>query len=166
MAAVEVVLGEHILPVVPQRHAYLVHRLGKFINGLSSTDQELTGENIAGFLGGHTYEALCVLIPALGKRMPEYEFQGYASKAAMDEQHYDPEQDKSPTFAEIVAAFDVAARVNRFDLVKHLWGLVDPTRLRRMIAVRMDQEVLKTSPSSPRVNGASPPTPSGTTVPT
>lgn len=219
MSEVTIRLGEHELPVYPQRHAYLTHRFGKFLNGLMDSGEGLSGESIARFLGERAYEALAVLIPNLGNRIPEYEFVGYGSQAALEqararekalaerdeaegkvldrmaeggeggrplsddevaalraelvepievpEDPYDEREDKSPSFPEIANAFEVAVVVNRFDALKILGKLVDPTMARRWVNLRLAEAIQSTpSLSSPSPSGALPSTSSGTTVPT
>lgn len=84
---VMVTLGDHTLPIVPQRHAYLQHELG----GLLGMDALESPEQAAKASKGRLYEVLCVLmpggkglegeqVPGLAQRMPEYEFMGYASR--------------------------------------------------------------------------------------
>jgi hypothetical protein len=163
---VKVQLGNHELDVYAQRHAYLANKLGKFVSALAETGSEITSDKILSFGQERVYELLCVVIPQLGKRMPEYEFLGYASKEAQTAGEYDPEQDKSPTVPEIHDALVAVGRVNRFDILKHLGKVFDPDLVRAAVNQQVAAQVLKTSPSSPSTNGDSAPTSSGTTPPT
>lgn len=178
MAPVEIKLADHTIRVVGQKHAYLLHEVPKFLAKLpdgarafiDSADGDLGDitEQLPGFLGEHVYEALALLIPGadgkpggLENILPEHEFRGFATREAMDAGEYDPAYDKSPSFDEIVGAFEAVIKVNRFEVFRHVkdalgaGGGLDPTKARSMI-----------SPSSPRTNGASAPTSSGTTPPT
>jgi hypothetical protein len=134
----EITLGQHSIPCYPQKHAYITNRVGRFgdalVDGLDASD--LGG--VIDALGAKAYELLCALIPNLGKRIPEYEFRGYASKEAMDAGEYDEAQDNSPTFPEIINAFETAVRVNRFDVLGALKGLVDP----KVIKVKLNEAIL------------------------
>lgn len=162
----EVTLGEHTLPVYAQRHAYLMNRVGRFVDELVQRVGDLDTSQILGLLQESSYELLCVLVPNLEKRIPEYEFRGYGSREAMDEGIYDEEVDQSPTLPEIRTAFEVAARVNAFDVVRHIWGLFDPSLLRGIVNEQITDAISKTSPSSLSANGASGSMSSGTTPPT
>lgn len=167
MAPVEVALADHTVRVVGQKHAYLLHEIPRFLaklpGGASEVIDAIDGdlgkaaETLPAFLGEHAYEALTILIPGLKDTLPEYEFRGYGSREAMETGAYDPALDKSPSFDQIVAAFEAVITVNRFDVFKHLGGALgaagaDPTKARSMI-----------SQSSPaRSNGSAALTSSGT----
>lgn len=160
MSATDVTLGEHTIACVAQRHAYLENRLGRFFESLTKIDTDgLTGDDIGNSLallfGEQTYEALCVFLPALAKRMPKWEFAGYASADAMTAGEYDEDADKSPTFPQIVAAFEMAMKVNRFDVFKGLLAKLDPTLVGRMLSVAAAETTLRLSPNSAPPNGAS-----------
>lgn len=166
-ADITVTLGDHTIPVVAQRHARLTNRLSSFVTALVASDSEITGDSILAFLGDQVYAALCAFIPAIEEHggLPEWEFKGYASQAAMDEQQYDPAMDRSPTVPEIVAAFEAAIKVSRFDVFKSVLGLVDPKLLRAVITNQM-AEALDSTPSarSPSLTGGpGPSTSSGMT---
>lgn len=164
----EVNLGEHSIPCYAQRHAYLTNRVGKFVDRLAGGVGDVDGvADVVGFLGDSAYDVLCALIPNLSKRIPRYEFAGYGSQEAFDTKDYDPELDKSPTFPEIVAAFETAIAVNRFDVFKALKGLVDPKMLRADLNLWMSQQISGSLPNSPSPSdGSARSTSSGTTVPT
>jgi hypothetical protein len=162
----EVTLGEHTLPIYAQRHAYLMNRAGRFVDEIVKRVADLDTSQILVALQESSYELLCVLIPNLEKRVPEYEFRGFGSREAMDAGDYDEEADRSPTLPEIRTAFEVASRVNAFDVVKHIWGIFDPSLLRGIVNEQITEAISKTSPSSPSVNGTSASTSSGTTPPT
>ena len=163
----EVTLGDHTLPVYAQRHAYLANRLGRFIDSLLEGMQEIDAAGLLNTLQEQSYELLCVLIPNLEKRCPEYEFRGFSSREALEAGDYDEHADKSPTLPEIREAFTVAARVNAFDVLAHLKGIIDPSLLRGVVNAQL-AEAISGSPSlqnSRSANGTSDSTSSGTTPP-
>jgi len=165
---VEVTLGEHTVPVYAQRHAYLSNRLGRFVDGLLERVGDLDAADLIVAVQQSSYELLCVLIPSLEKRLPEYEFRGYSSREAMDEDIYEEEADRSPTVPEIRTALEVAARVNSFDVLKHLWGVLDPSLLRGLVNAQVADAITQNSPTSrtsPSGNGVSASMSSGTTPP-
>jgi hypothetical protein len=160
----EVTLGEHTLPVYAQRHAYLTNRLARFLGDLQASAETET-DDVLGLVQERSYELLCVVIPALEKRIPEYEYRGYGSREAMDQGDYDEQADKSPTVPEIRNAFEVAIKVNGFDVFVHLKGLIDPKLVRAWLTSKLAEALSETSPSLPSANGASGSTSSGTTPP-
>lgn len=166
MSVEEITLGEHTLPVYAQRHAYLTNRLGRFLDDLLERVGELDTGGIIAALQASSYELLCALVPNLEKRIPEYEYRGFSSREAMDEDIYEEEADKSPTVPEIRAALETAARVNSFDVFKHVMGVLDPSLLRGIVNAQVAEAISQTSQNSPSGNGGSPLTTSGTTPPT
>lgn len=162
----EITLGDVTVPVYPQRHAYLSNRLGRTFAAFVESSEELTTENFLLFLGEKTYDVLAALIPALPARMPRHVFAGYGSEAALEAGDYDEAADASPTFPEIVAAFETVWRVNRFDVLGNLGKIVDPTLLRSLIRVQMTERLSTISASSPPPSGESDPTSSGPSDPT
>lgn len=114
MPVTTVTLGDHTLPIFAQRHARLRHEL-------SSADvQRLT----SGSYGREAYRLLAVFVPGLSEKMPEHEFEGYASEEAMRDGRYDPEADRSPTTAEIAAAFKAVLNVSFDTEIKDFFGFV------------------------------------------
>jgi hypothetical protein len=141
-------IGEHVLPVVPQRHARLRHRL-------SADDFQaiLTKD-----YGRETYRVLGILIPALPERIPEWEWEGYASEEAMVNDEYVEDLDKGPTTADIVNAFETALRVSGAGRLGKIIELVQMgQRLGDQAAVARAQTTTVTPPSpvSPGENGES-----------
>lgn len=109
-------LGDHLLPVVPQRHARLR-------NLLSSSDLEnIASANYA----GESYRILCIFIPQLAAT-PLWEWEGYGSQELMDKAEYKEELDKSPTTLEIIAAFESALKTSGADRLGKLLELVSST---------------------------------------
>jgi hypothetical protein len=162
----EVTLGEHTVPVYAQRHAYLANRLGRFIDTLLERVGDLDASGLIAAMQQSSYELLCVVIPNLGQRLPEYEFRGFGSREAMDADESDENVDRSPTLPEIRTAFEVASKVNSFDVLRHLWGVVDPSLLRGIVNAQVAEAISQTSPNSHSGNGASVSTSSGMTGPT
>jgi hypothetical protein len=103
MATTETIrIGNHVLPVVPQKHARLRNRL-------SAEDfQKIMSSNYA----AESYRILSVLIPRLPDTIPLWEWEGYGSQEQMDNQEYIEDLDNSPTTAEIVNAFETALMVS------------------------------------------------------
>lgn len=138
-------LGSHSLPVYGQTWARVVNRLGRLYDSVRATGGELDTDNLdagalVGFLGGRAYEALCIFIPNLPERMPEYEFAGYGSREAFDAGDYDENLDKAPTFPELIAAFETCFEVNggkRF--VSMLGGVFDPKLLRAEMSLALSE---------------------------
>ena len=155
-------LGDHTIPVIPQRHAYLTHRLGPaFVNALSS-GSEITAESVLDWAGGGTYDVLCVLIPAVRERIPRHEFLGFKDADALAADLYDENADKSPDLTEIIAAFRVALKVNGIDeLVSLGKGIFDPKLVKAKINLALAEAF--DSQNSPLTSGASDSTSSSTT---
>ena len=158
----------HVLACHPQRHAYIENRVGKFGDLLvGATDLE--GADVASvvsMLGSRAYDLLCALVPNLGKHVPEWEFRGYGSREAYEAGEYVESEDRSPTFPQIVAAFETAIKVNRFDVFKALRHMVDPKLLRAEMSLWLTERISNGSQSSPSPSGESPPSGFGTTDPT
>lgn len=95
-------VGRHVLPVIPQKHARLRHRLHA-----SDFEKIMSGE-----YSHHSYRVLGVLIPALLEVMPEHEWDGYPTKEAQERGEYNEDLDPSPTTAEIVGAFEKSLTVS------------------------------------------------------
>jgi hypothetical protein len=155
------------IPAYAQRHAYLTNRLGKFIDVMASQADGLDSISSAvSVMGDSAYDVLCALIPNLSKRVPKWEFAGYGSAEAYEQGEYDENEDKSPTFPEIVEAFEIAVRVNRFDVFKALGSLVDPKMLKAELSLWISDR-LSGSESSPSISaGSEASESSGTTAPT
>jgi hypothetical protein len=124
------------------------------------------GGSILEWAGSSAYELLVALIPTVGKRMPEYEFFGFPSKEAYDNGNYDEEADDSPTIPEIANAFEVAIRVNKFDLLSVIKNIIDPKELRSPISKRIAEAISRGSQNSQQQNGTSPLMSSMTSPPT
>lgn len=160
-----VALGDYSYEVVPQRIGRLKKHLGRTFGDIAN----LSFESVDGFvdeLGDRAHRVLQVFIPDL---MPLYEWLGYRSQDALDNDE-EPEDDKGPTFPQIVSAFEVVMQANRFDLFSHLKAVVSPDLLRAQIAGAlartMDGQTM-TSQSTSSIPGLDTPlTTSGTSSPT
>lgn len=161
------VLGGHTYIVVPQRIGRLKKRLGKQFSGLD----DLSFESIADFVGegfDRAHAALEVFIPEL---MPVHEFCGFASESAMNDPDAEEADDVGPTFPEVVTAFEVAFRLNRFDLFKKMGNVLSPELIRAYINRAVSTALLSGTDTTSATSSATPgpDTPSmisGTTPPT
>lgn len=121
-----ITLGRHKnIPVVPQKHARLRRLLTK----------EMLGRLMSADYSKEAYRTLCVLIPAIdpstplnqqnGAGIPLWEFEGYGSQEAMEQDAWTDEDDNSPTTAEIVNAFETALMVAGAGRLGKIIGLVE-----------------------------------------
>jgi hypothetical protein len=153
---VTVQLGKHTgIPVVPQKHARLRHRL-------SADDlQSILSKDY----GPEAYRVLCVVVPALATAMPEWEFDGYASEEAARDGNYEEDADDSPTVAQIFEAFNQVIQVNTGG---HLGKLTSILQLgQRAVSFQAGQEQqMPPSQGSVGSNGASTSIPTGASSPT
>lgn len=142
-------LGDHVVPVVAQRHARLR-------NKLSADDfQKIMTMDY----GKEAYRVLSVLIPAMLVKdettgvpmVPLYEFEGYRSQEAMEADDYQEEYDRSPTTEEIVLAFEKALMVGGASRLGKLMGLLQAGA--SLTSVQQTQTL--SSPPMPGENGAS-----------
>lgn len=164
----------HDLPVYPQTWPRIVNRLGRLYDHVRKSGGELRtddldAQSLVAFLGEHTYEALCVFIPNLPQRMPEYRFAGFGSQDAFEARDYDERQDQAPTFPQMFTAFEICFEVNGGKRFLDMLGKAfDPKLLRAEMSLALSEwrEGRSGSLSSPGANGPSLPTSSGTTDPT
>lgn len=157
------VLGEHSYAVYAQRIGYLENRLGSTLGKIVQGD--ITADSMMTFALANAHGLLKVFIPKL---MPLHEFRGYASAAAMEAGDYDEAADTSPDTPQIVGAFQLAMKVNRFDLFGNLGKLLDADLLRAALSAQMasrltgDSSAIESSTTTPPTTS----TPSGATSPT
>jgi hypothetical protein len=172
---ITVTLGAHEeVPVYGQRHAWLTNQTVKFMQGLiqdGDLNVDIDADDPAGFinfLGARTYQLLCICIPAYGKRCKEYEFMGYGFQEAYEKGEYDESEDKSPTLPEILSAFEVAKQVNRFDVFKVIFNIIEPKMIKAWINARLAERLSSSAPQNLRSikGGSDPSTSSGTSDPT
>lgn len=116
-------LGQHELPVVPQKHARL--KFGAKRLGFNSVEDYFVALVIPSG-GAERYELLSLAIPALSEKMPRHEWEGFASEAAMDrgEDGYDEDNDPSPDYDQIVAAGHKVIEVNGVGRLGKIVGLL------------------------------------------
>lgn len=115
-------LGDKKYPVVAQRHARLRHKLSK-----DDFQKIMTAE-----YGVESYRVLSILIPALIQinettgepNLPLWEWEGYASQEAMENDEYDEMLDRSPTTEQIVLAFEKALMVGGASRMGKLVSLI------------------------------------------
>lgn len=150
---VEITLGDTVVPVIPQKWAYLARHLSQAIREAYARGEGLETSELLEFVGAGAYDVLAALIPGLEKRMSRDMF--------MDE-------DTSPTVPEIRLAFRTACEVNEISDLPGMLGkamgrtgidLARATALERM-AASTDSQI------SPSTNGDSPSPSSMTTDPT
>lgn len=169
---VEVSLGGVTVPVIPQKHAYISHRLGPAIQSAVEGGEGLTGDRIGDWLGAGAYEALSALVPTLPAAIPLHVFQGYPTVEAYEAGDFDEAVSEHlagcPTIPEIDEAFAVAMRVNGIDKLVELGkAIAGPSGLALLRAQAMASIADSiSSPTSPSTTGESDSTSSGTTVPT
>ncbi len=136
MGVATVTLGNHRgIPVVPQRHARLRRHL----------TPEAFQRIMSREYGMESYRTLCILIPAIdpaskmniaagGGGIPLWEWEGYSSQEAMDNDQYDDDLDASPTTAEMVNAFETvlmvagAGRLGKIMTLAETLGNLTPTQ--------------------------------------
>lgn len=162
----EVKIGDETYTVVPQRLGRLKKHLGREFSTLA--DIEIDG-GLGGFVNAsleRAHRILKVMIPDL---MPAWEFCGYRSQEAMENDEFlDDGKEYGPTLPDVIGAFEAVMRVNRLDLFKHLGKYLDEDLVKAYVnKALVDSLATTTSPSSSSTPGL--PTPSmmsGTTRPT
>lgn len=170
-AAAEVKLGERSLPLVGQPWAAILHEFGAIYDRIREDGGELDTDHldaagIVGFLGKYAYDALEVFIPKLSDYdMPRWRFLGYRSRDAMDAGDYSRADDKSPSFPQIIEAFEAAFATNGGQrLIGMLGKVIEPEILRAETSLALSEwrERQSGSPNSPGTSGTSVTTTSGT----
>ena len=170
--SVEVTLGGVTVPVIPQRHAYISHRIGPAVQAAIESGEGVSGDTIAQWVAGGAYGVLCALIPTLPGLIPEHVFHGYSTAAAFEADDFDGDAVAHlagcPTIPEIEEAFTVAMKVNGIDKLVELGKAVAGPEGLRLLRAQMLSSVAGSisSPTSPSQSGESDSTSSGTTVPT
>ena len=127
------------IPVVPQRHARLRHRLnGQDLN-------KLIGREYA----SESYRLLSILIPALPGEIPLWQWEGYGSQEAMDAGEYVEADDRSPTTDAIAEAFEKALKVNAVGRLGKLLSTIQSVQQMGESAQAMAATEGAADPSSP-----------------
>lgn len=137
-------LGDKVVPVVPQRHARLRHRLSpEDFQRIMSKDY-----------GTESYRVLGILIPELPRLVPEYHWEGFPDQETWerwkngDESAYDENADEwSPTTMEIVLAFEKALVVSGAGRLGKLIELIQTGQ--KMQEAQAQQADGNSTPSSP-----------------
>ena len=169
---VEVTLGGVQVPVIPQRHAYLEHRIGPTVQAAIEGGEGIDPKSFLKWIGDDAYEVLAVLIPTLPTLIPQYQFRGYATQAAFDAGDFDEDAVNAiagcPSLPEIQEAYAVAMRVNGIEKLVELGKAVaGPEGLRYLRATMLSGLATSlSSPTSASPSGESDSTSSGTTPPT
>ena len=166
---VEITLGGVTVPVIPQRHAYIQHRIGPAIQAAIDAGEGLSNDKLGEWLGAGAYGVLSALIPTLPALIPEHIFQGYVSADAYAAGQFDEDAVEHlagcPTIAEIDEAFRTAMQVNGIaKLVELGKGLIDPKLAKALVSQKIAESI--NSPTSLSPNGESDSTSSGTPPPT
>lgn len=178
---IDVELGEHEYRIVPQRQARLYRKLfgpKGVVQELQNMDslfgEESSFDSFFSVISDRLYAVLLVFIPDL---MPEWEFEGYGSPTAAENDEYDDEGDRSPTHPQVIEALQTAVQVNGIGWVKKLSGFFDPAMVRAALTTYIAQQVRAQAETSatetgtesrslPPTNGESRQTSSGTSDPT
>lgn len=166
-------LGAHSLPVYPQPWRRVVKRLGRSLDAIraASGDEGFDADVFVGALGGRLYETFEAFIPKLKEFLPEYEFNGYTSPVAWQNDNYDEDNDPSPTFPQFIDAVELFVEINggnRF--LAYLGKVFDPKMIRAEMSLALSEwreGLSMQSPSSPGTSTESPPsgsTPTGQTA--
>jgi hypothetical protein len=121
-----ITLGRHTIEVEPQS----LPRLNRDVKALAAkvpalavgfdgmTDLNEVLAEAGSVVLGLSYEAVCVLIPEVARRIPAYEFAGFASREAMDLEDYDDAAlDAAPTVPQIREAIRVGVDVNGLEFL-------------------------------------------------
>jgi hypothetical protein len=167
----------HTYRVVEQRQARVLRRLfsskgvfADFETLLGELDFDATNafDTLYGVVGGKAYDVLAVFIPEI---MPRWEFDGFASETAAEEDRYDEQADRSPSHPQVVQAFQTCIDVNGLRWVSRLGKLLPTEQIQALVAATLANQTSKLlsegdSVTSPSQNGESESTISGTTLPT
>lgn len=152
--------------VLPQRIGRLRRKLTLIATAFSAMGEEGT-EGAIDSAGTQLHELIRVFVPDF---MPEYQFEGYASETAREQDQYDEQADRSPSLPELIELFEAVYQVNGAErLMRLVTGVVDPKVVRQIIRNEMVNWSLRRSDASPTLpspNGESGSTPSTTPEPT
>lgn len=178
--SIEITLGEHTFRALPQPHARLLHYIPGIVAGaVEDADGDVDGTHLVAVLGEGLYELLEAFFGEghLRKKLPPWEFHGYANKEAWKAREYDDQAAQaSPTAPQIITALDQLIALNGGDVFKKMFGWLDPKPIRAAISLRIAEAIMPeeteedaashtvSSPSSPPTNGASGPMSSGDAI--
>jgi hypothetical protein len=113
--------------VVPQRIGRIRRKLSLVASVFGEMGEGDT-ESAIESAGGQLHELFCVFVPDF---MPEWQFEGYASASAAEEDIYDETGDRSPSVPELI------------DLLEAIYDVNGGTRLARLIKSVVSPQVLK-----------------------
>jgi hypothetical protein len=153
-------IGNYEYVVVPQKVGRIKRKLRAILGDLGEEGSLEENTSFVDVLSSRGYEILKALIPDL---MPKHEFEGYRSEQAMIEDDYAEEFDHSPTFAEIVNAFEVAMKVSRYDIFKSLGKLISSDLISAVVNQAAADLAIRSLPSSSATSTGTTSTTSGTT---
>lgn len=115
-------LGEHDVMVVSQRHARLRFHADRL--GFNSVEEFLLALALPVDGGHDRFKLLCVAIPELAQKMQRWEWDGFGSQEAAETKIYDEDQDRSPSYDQIVAAGHAVVEVNGVGRLGKIVGLL------------------------------------------
>lgn len=167
MAAEQVELGRDesgkpvLVPVVAQSGPYLA-RLEKEI-------PELFGALSGGLEGGilslgwdTLYTLTSKLIPAVSGAWPRYRWNGYSTREGFEDPEAEPDAlDNAPAHAEVIAALELAIKINRLDI----YGSLGKALLGNGSLSTLTQALTPSEPSTPSSTEPSPTGESPSTTP-
>jgi hypothetical protein len=173
----DVELGGITVPVVPQKHAYLSHRIGPAVQNVIDSGEGVTADNLLAWIGDGVYDILCALIPSIPSRIPAHVFAGYETAEAQAAGDFNEDKAATlqgcPTILEIKVALTTALHVNGIDELVNLGkGIVDLRLLRAMANQKIAEylegptETTSDSPTLPSTSGEPVSTSSTTDPPT
>lgn len=145
-------IGDKIIPVVPQKHARLRHRL-KPGDLQSILSREYSHQS---------YRVLSILVPLLPETVPEWEWDGFPTEDVWgayqdgNEDAFDEDNipASSPDVDQIVAAFEKALTVNGAGRLGKLLSLIE-TGAKLSVEQRTQEQSTLDLEQSPGPNGAS-----------
>jgi hypothetical protein len=139
----EVTLGERSYAMLPQPIGYLRSQFGVALGNVENID--IDASNILNLLVERGYGLLKVFIPDL---MPEWEFNGYATRESWEAGEYDMEYDKSPTTKQIRRAFTAAVELNEIDILKHLGKVIGPDLVKGLVVEALQKSIAASEKSA------------------
>lgn len=162
--AESVQLGSHIYEMLPQPIPLLKRDLAAYFKALFELENtDIDETNVLDILDTRAYDLLGVFIEDL---MPPWEWQGYATKEAMDADQFDREVARrlAPNPVQVRLATQVGFKVNGLDLWKVLNRVVDPTVLRAKATLWLSEKLQSGSSApalTPSTISSSPESPTG-----
>lgn len=170
---------EVLVPVIRQPHGYLLQLIGRYMGRLEDlgvVSDIVDGASVTETVGllltagdDVLYDIAADLIPDLPTRMSKHQWAGFRTEEDYKSGNYVRSEDHGPTVDQIEEAFKVAARINRLDIFKALWGpikgMVGPKE-KEELKIWIRTQFGSAWPSSPSTNTESNRDGSGETPPT